>query len=709
MKQFVSFLCAVWCSLAVLQAQSGGSAPQIFVKGIYHQGELRLRWTPADFGVFQQGNTYGYKVTRQLVARNGQPVSESVRQASTTHFGPFKPLPEVQWDAISDTSDIAGVAQGAIYADDFTVQTNGGDPFYEKAADNMSNENRHSFGLFAADQSFNIAQYMGLALRDQTAGQEAQGTYMYRVVLMSLDSLNRPRGVGIIALTQNNLLPAPQGLEVYASANRVLLYLPRTNLEAHYTSFNMERSTNGGSSWQRRNDKPLLFLSNNAESERMMFQDTLETPGQTYQYRLRGVSPFGISGPPSNAVSAVAKTPALGVYPELTSINEVNGQFQLNWNFPAQKESELLKMQVMRSDRAEGEFTVLGDLPVSARSYSDPAPLASSNYYKVVALDKGNNPNESLVKLSQLSDNQAPNTPGGLTAQVDEKGLVKLSWTKNTEADLSGYRLFYSNSPDGDFSPLYGYVITENKFEHQLELKVLGKKVYYKILATDLRENDSPLSAAVFVDRPDVIPPARPVLNKVDPMPIGVILQWTKSSSDDVVRHEVQRQVRSATSWQTVATFPQSSPTVQMIDSSHTGTSEYSYRILAFDQGGLASSSSVIDVKPSRTNIDTIMEFKVFTAVEGMQKQAKLQWEYKGDSEAGEFHIYRGKASGQPIFYAMQKIKKEDIVIDPITKRATFFYRDKTIDPGESYRYRVLAKFPDGSSSPLSAPVPFVY
>ena len=165
----------------------------IYVKGASHQGQVRLRWAPASIGSFQKGNQHGYRVVRQLLARNGAPVSAQEQSGSTTVFGPFKPLPDAQWDPIADTSDIAGVAQGAIYADDFVAGPMG-DPFTQAKDINDQNENRYAFALVAADQSYTVAGYMGLAFTDNTAATlEPNGEFLYRVILLTPDSTSRPR------------------------------------------------------------------------------------------------------------------------------------------------------------------------------------------------------------------------------------------------------------------------------------------------------------------------------------------------------------------------------------------------------------------------------------------------------------------------------------------------------------------------------------
>jgi uncharacterized protein len=692
---------------AIAHAQDGAD---IYVKGIVHKGEVHLRWIPGNLSIFEKGNQFGYKVVRQIIARDGTPVSSTERQNSTTVLGEFKALSEPEWDAVAASDDNAGVAQAAIYAEDFSpAPIGGGDPFYEALNRNEQNQTRYGFGLFAADQSFMVAGYMGLALVDPgAASAEPNGEYLYRVFLME-DSPTRPIGEASVIVNQSVPPPSPTGLSAKTGVGQTLLSLPRGDLEEHYSSFNLERFDPKQDIWVKRNKSPLLFLSNDENSELMLFNDTIEQPGVPFLYRMIGNSPFGFSGPPSNEVEAIGQTPVLGIYPDIKKLTEISGNFELEWDFPVDKNGEILKFEIQRSSSAEGGFVAIGEQNTNERTFTDPAPDPLVNYYKVVAIDKGNNLNPSVVKLGQLNDEQAPSTPVGLEASVDKAGLVTIKWTKNIEPDLKGYRVFYSNNPSGDFAQITGEVLPNTTFQHQLELKVLGKKVYFTVLATDFRENDSERATPVFVERPDVLPPTKPLLTKADPLPLGVMLAWIRSSSDDVDYHEVQRKKKLDIAWESLKKYPIAVQDTMYLDSTTTGTSEYSYRVLAVDKGGLAAPSTMIDVKPTRTNLDSIANIKVVSAVDGAQKQAKLTWEYPEADKVMEFHVYRSMDGGEPHLYSTLKVVPEELNLNPVTRRSIFIYKDKEISTSNMYRYRVLARFQDGNNSKLSRMVVFEY
>jgi uncharacterized protein len=426
---------------------------------------------------------------------------------------------------------------------------------------------------------------------------------------------------------------------------------------------------------------------------------------------MRGKSPFGVQGPPSNAVEAKGKTPVLTSYPFITTLTEVNGKFQITWTFPDSLNTQIQGFQLLRSDDGEGGFTPVGSLLGAAtRMIEDPAPSPLSNYYKIEATDLSDNKLESVAKLGQMNDTQPPAAPGGLQASIDDKGLVTLQWNANTEPDLKGYRVFFSNHPNDDYAQITAEVLNATTMTHQLETQLIGKKAYYRMLATDFRENDSPFSAVASVRRPDVVPPSNPVLTKAEAMADGVHLAWIFSTSDDVARHALQRKAQGSTDWENLAIFPVNAANDTLrIDSTTTGIFTYTYRIMAFDSTGLMSASTMIEVKPVRNNLDTIRNFKAERAADGAQKQAKLSWAYPKDNPVGEFHIYRSIGTGQPYYYATLKTDPATAVVDPVTQCSILIYRDKEIATGKTYRYQVLAKYLEGSSSPLSRVLNFQY
>jgi len=83
-------------------------------------------------------------------------------------------------------------------------------------------------------------------------------------------------------------------------------------------------------------------------------------------------------------------------------------------------------------------------------------------------------------------DTTPPAKPGGL-AGVGRNNVILLKWSKNTEADLAGYRLYRSETPLTGFTELAKTEFTEFKDRGLVN----SKKYYYRISAVDRAGNES--------------------------------------------------------------------------------------------------------------------------------------------------------------------------------------------------------------------------
>jgi uncharacterized protein len=668
-------------------------------------GHVRLRWAPSDFKVFLQGNTHGYYLERYTVAINGNYLTIEDMIASKKDLKHHQPLTESEWDQYSANNEIAGVAQAAIFGENFTP-TIAGDELSTIMNTNSQAENRINFGLFAADQDFEVAQLMRLAFIDESVS--ADHTYQYKVTAFKEPDPKMPWGATTINMQEDYILPAPEGLTVRMENKVAMLYLPKSNLEKYYSSYNIQLDS--GSGWETRNDKPKVYLADDENLEHMVFTDTVPELGVEYKYRIVGRSPFGlVDVPPSNEVSAIAQYPPLGVSPDLTTCEQDGSRLFLKWDFPADLEPKLHSFAIMRATEADGHYEQVGETNKKARDFHDESPSPLSNYYKVVGIDEHQGKNPSLPKLGQMNDEVPPVKPVGLEGTVSKDGLVKLTWEAGQDPDLKGYRVYFSNNKESEFTQLTGAVLVGTSFETKLELNTLGKEVYYQIIAVDFRDNESVPSNVITIKRPDVIPPVKPVLRNVNPLPAGVALDWIQSSSDDISKHEVQRKYPTDDNWITLRSIAFGQKDSVYLDSMTVGPDPVKYRIVAVDRAGLPAASEQITVTPVRVNADTIVNFKIFSSVDGDKKQAKLVWEYGSPEKMREFQIYRSLATGEPHFYTISKVDLAEVVIDPVTKRGIFIYKDKDITEGTLYKYRILGKFNSGASTQLSQTKQFTF
>jgi fibronectin type 3 domain-containing protein len=91
-------------------------------------------------------------------------------------------------------------------------------------------------------------------------------------------------------------------------------------------------------------------------------------------------------------------------------------------------------------------------------------------------------------------DTFPPATPTGIRA-IGGTQSIELTWERNTEADLAGYRL-YRAAGDGAFEKLEDLVQVPAYSDRKVET---GKTYRYQISAVDQAGNESPRSAAIAV------------------------------------------------------------------------------------------------------------------------------------------------------------------------------------------------------------------
>ena len=168
---------------------------------------------------------------------------------------------------------------------------------------------------------------------------------------------------------------------------------------------------------------------------------------------------------------------------------------------------------------------IAGNLNPDVRTFTDTKP-EMSNYYLIRAFDANNQTSSSFPTLAQLIDSFPPAKPVMPKATIDSIGNVTLSWTKNPEEDILGYRVFRSNFLNAEFGQQTKSAVSDTFFTEKINLKTLSKKIYYKIAAIDLNFNQSELSEALLLEKPDIMPPVPPLFQSAKSTIDGVKLQW---------------------------------------------------------------------------------------------------------------------------------------------------------------------------------------
>jgi fibronectin type 3 domain-containing protein len=646
---------------------------------------IMLRWAPTSSSVWMQGNQKGYRIERFTIAREKE-ILKGPKKLQLTST-PLKPRPVEQWKADAEVNKYSAIAAQAIYGSSFQVSMPQSNNLAEIANRSSEQEQRYSFALLAADHSFQTAKLSGLAFNDTTAKNGER--YLYRVYVALQDAkLKFDTGNYYLGLQDSVGLTPPMHVTAQFADKIVLLKWPKSFAERQYTSFIIERSDEKDGRFVRRNNLPYLNTTSEGANE-LFFQalDSLPQNGVEYQYRIRGVTPFGEIGPESERVSGKGFQ-TLDAKASIIEAREELGRVTIQWKILG-NQNAIDGIYIERASNTDQPFVVLNPQKLNreSTSYIDASPL-SSNYYRVKTVGEHGQHSTSFPFFIQLIDSIPPAQPQGLKAVVDTTGIAKLSWTANREKDLLGYRLYRSNFLNAEFSQINPSVFPGNAYSDSLNIKTLSTKIYYKLAAFDKRLNRSVFSQVVEVELPDVIPPQPPMIKEIRPDSTGILLVWNRSSSDDVSSYQLQRKAADSTRWKTTKVF-NNKDSAFYLDLKVDKKRSYQYRVIAIDKRGLKSIPS--NTVSGKALVNTMMPpVKNLTAqVDRDKKTITLHWKYD-ERGVSKYLVYRA-------------MNDELITLYRTVPGGSLSFEDVNVKMDTKYKYRIKCVFNDSSVSGFSS------
>ncbi|MBT1702745.1 fibronectin type III domain-containing protein [Chryseosolibacter indicus] len=663
------------------------SHPSIKVKASVYEDSIILRWAPSSALAWQLLNKYGYRIERYTIVRDSSVLADKPIKNLTEI--PLKPHNPTEWEKYVDTDDYVAIAAQAIFGETFDLSNNASQDIAQIVQKSKELDLRFSFTSLAADLSPNAAHLSALRFVDRDVKHNEK--YLYRVYSMVPEKiLNVDFGFVYKGGDERNVLPVPAAPQVQLGNEVALVKWSNANLKDVYTGYYVERSIDGGQSFKRLTKSPVVATSMesdvNDDFEFTKIDSTLT--GILYYYRIIGITSFGEHGPPSGNATWLNEKPLKPVPAIISTVVIDNASVKISWSFSNAAENEIEGFEIQRKNKVEADFDVINKVPVfaSVREFIDDNPK-STNYYRLAAFTKGGQRTYSFPQLVQLVDSIPPAAPLGLKAITDSTGIIKLQWEKNLESDLLGYRVYRSNFKNSEFSQITISPIIFNNFIDTINIKSLSTHMWYKVVAIDNRFNTSLFSDVIQVERPDIIPPVAPVIKGVKAKDGGVEIKWIKSSSSDVVEHQIYRKHQYSSSWNILKRIPVSDTTSVFFDAIN-GKHTYQYSILAVDKTFLKSlMCKPVWGTPLVNSKKAIIE--KFTGVpDRANKRVVLSWSYK-EPKVTKFSIYR-IANG------------ESLMLYKTVNGSTTSFTDSNIAINSSYGYRVKAIFIDGNESEFS-------
>ena len=385
------------------------------------------------------------------------------------------------------------------------------------------------------------------------------------------------------------------------------------------------------------------------------------TPEHDYVYRVIGYDKRSNRGTPSEEITVTTLKDT--ICPKVTKITPDPGYFksEINLRFTAEDDYRVKSIEIQTSTDKESWKTVSEikatgesakctfDCKLDLKNYEEGSVFVRAKVY-----DSYGNVTEDkdLTCYEYVVDRTAPIQPTGVTASSGEteggSSFVNISWNAITDDNsFAYYRVYKSNSADGEFTLLKNNVKTVNTYDENVDFSAT---YYYKVEAVDLAGNVGKQSEVVSCKvKDDTEKPVIYDLSPVDGARIGNNNNSvTVAASDNAKLSNLKIEYKTNglfSSYQTIKEIAGNSKnnctaTVALpLDELNSGT-EVTIKVTASD-----SSGNQADEKIATYTIDKdAPEIKDVKLVEKDDNIFNLTWSCDAD-DLSHFYIYRKRAN----------------------------------------------------------------
>ncbi|MES2733736.1 MAG: hypothetical protein V4714_18465 [Bacteroidota bacterium] len=682
MKQL---LFTVFTVFAFFAAQAQDSL-HVRVRANVKKEGIQLRWAVNSPLAWKQSNRFGFRVERYTVVRNKEILAQPEKTILTPQ--PLKPQPLDNWQTLATSNNYAAVIAQALYGQNFQLSGDDAKGVSKMMALAQELEQRYLVSMYAADLCYPAAVLAGWGFEDKTA--KPYERYLYRIIPVPGEKMARiAMGSVYVSLDDYQVLPQPQDLAAIFGNKTVMLAWNYKILGNVYNSYFIEKSSDG-QTFTRLSEIPFTNLNSKdgKPNDRMYYMDTLVSNAVPTYYRIVGLTAFSEEGPASAMVRGEGKN-TLAYVPHIQQVKPTNlGGVDIAWEFDERGNEQIKGFELQYADNDKGPFLpVLAGIAPTTRTIGYDK-LQVSNYFVIAAIPHEGEPVLSFPILVQPADTLPPAIPTGLKGTVDSLGVVRLSWTSNTEKDLLGYRVYRGQTQGEERIPLTDVAVRGNQFLDTLDVHNLNSKVYYAIAAVDLRYNQSEQSAVAELQKPDLVPPSPPVITIYKLTDQGIRLEWVTGQEENMASLQLYRQEKGSQQNRLIHTITDKSA-FSYTDETTEADRFYQYSLKAVTAGGLASAPSpivTIQARGRATEIGTITDFS--GKVNKKDHSILLSWKHtvKG---AQSFELYKGEAGKGVSLWKVTKAFEQQV-------------QDADVQPGVQYEYVIRAVLTSGKTGSVA-------
>lgn len=645
-------------------------------KSEYQNNLVKLRWAPTNFISWKNSLNQGWVVERALLSDT---TADGKVQYQKIHDGILQTADTSIWASVADTSDAALAAAELLFGDSFEITIDSDVRTILKKHD--ENQMRFSFALTLADQSFEVARLMGLAIDDRLTTKDE--IYFYRVYLHSTDS-------AFVSDTLYKVVrqkaPTPllkiHNVRTEVKDTSVLMVWSKELYDKQYSFYEVLKSTDN-KNYSALTKVPMVSLINDEFSKRYNFYKAkLPLYGDSIYYKIRGITPFGTKGPLSEPI-AIPLEGAIKA-PQKVAYDVFEDQIKLSWEFDEKHQSKIQHFHVTYSKSFTSAQQQIAEVEPTVRNVLV-NNIPTECYVRVIALTHSGKPLVSNPIMVQLQDSTPPAKPALPIGEIDSTGLMTLKWTANTEKDVYGYKIYYAFKKSAEYSQLTGEFERDTIMTHKLRLGHLEPKIYVKLMAYDFRFNHSEFSDVAALQLPDTLPPSAPILVKLLVDDDEMVFEWRPSGSKDLKYQHITATNKKTKNVDTLLTTDNLQLDTYRYKPTEAG--KFQFHILAEDESGNVSQSKQ---KITRTT----------SAIVASSQKPKLEIQPNYDKGTVELSWSRVKDASNYLIYRKQE---EDIFRLYTTVKGNLNnYIDKKCTVGINYSYRIVAKMGTGQLTEFS-------
>ena len=648
----------------------------LIVKSFYCKDTLQIRWAPENLALWNQLLRHGVKIKKYTIDEFYSADTKYKKQKPIDYL--IKPLDFQD----SNWLNIIKKDKRALL------------PFQVFSALQKNEKKSSAFSMFfslalkTCDFNWEIAQASGLYLMEIISRDcPAQ---IYEFTYVNQNGITETKLLEFNPKKENHL-PCFNPDSIYQNKRNVFLKWKVDSIVDQYAYFEVERSVDN-SAFSRLTQNPLVFTYLNSSSEKAIyFSDTTLNSKGKYFYRIKAYSFFNLPSFVSTSVSIYFFPPIYSTPLLDSAISLPNGHNRI---FSSVLNTEFLttydSLLILKKGSLKESWKTISSACIDENSvlnFSDHKIYPVTYYVVAIKFKDGDTVFSSSLRLRAI-DNTPPGSPHSLKGKIDSSGIVRLSWKRNSEFDLMGYRVFRVNDTTEQAFEVSNILLSRECFFDTLPLNNLNQNVFYSIRAVDSSFNNSSYSLWLKIKKPDTIPPVPAQIVSTNFFQDKLSICIKSSFSEDVSQIDLlayskqEKAINTTTKMDFICFFSSVMNEDSMVLTDLVSGVNYKFQLQTRDHSGNNSLSAAVEVRvPDRNNLPkNSLRIHVLEDRSGI----KLNWERLRDKSVFSYMVFKRKIPDP--FFLLASFEKNK-----------FNFLDTEVFTGNRYEYYLKVVYENGN------------